>query len=266
MGRRKIKHFCFLTDFGMRDPYIAEMKGKIYSAMPDATITDLSNEIEPQNIFQGALFLEAVWSYWEVPSVHIAVVDPGVGTDREILVVRDKQRYLICPDNGLATFILYRSGVEARKVNIGKVKSITNVSNTFHGRDIMVPAGIEIAKGINWLDISEPIEKPVLLEYPLPKIRDNTIVGEIVYFDRFGNGITNITVSDIGKRGVLVVEIEGKRNSKIPLVNTYGEVKMGKPLCLFGSTGRLEISVNCGSAKEKLNLKVGNRVKLYLSD
>jgi len=264
MGRRNIKHFCFLTDFGTKDPYVAEMKGKIYSAIPDAKITDLSHEIESQNIFQGAFFLDAMWDYWEIPSIHIAVVDPGVGTNREILVIKDEQKYLICPNNGLATFILFRSRVKVRKLNLSRIKSISKISNTFHGRDIMVPAGIEIAKGRNWLEITDEIVQPILLKYPKPIVKRNTIIGEIIYFDKFGNGITNISLVTIGNNKISKVEVEGKRKNSLPFVRTYGEVKQGASLSLFGSTNRLEIAINCGSAREKLNLKVGNRVKVYL--
>lgn len=259
----RIKHFCLLTDFGAMDSYVAEMKGRLYSSLPDAIVIDLTHEIEPQNVLQAMFFLERVWNYWTLPSIHIAVVDPGVGTDRKILVVKEQNKYLICPDNGLATPILSKDGVEIRELYIEKVPDVSNISKTFHGRDIMVPAGVAIAKGINWTTISRETREIKKLEFSQPIISGNTIIGEIIYIDKFGNAITNISNSLIGAMKVEYTKILN-RKIKIPFVSTYAEVEIGKPLCLFGSSNRLEIAINCGSAKEKLKLDIGSKIEIRL--
>ncbi|MCX8064320.1 MAG: SAM-dependent chlorinase/fluorinase [Candidatus Hydrogenedentes bacterium] len=264
MRRKKnIRYFCLLTDFGTIDPYIAEMKGRIYSSIPNAMVIDLSHEIESQNVLQGALFLERMWDFWDVPSIHIAVVDPGVGTSREILIVKDRDKYLICPNNGLATSVLCRNNIEIRELLVQKMPNISDISKTFHGRDIMVPAGIEIAKGADWKKISKEISNPKILEIPKPVVGKRSLIGEVIYIDKFGNAITNIKRIHIGNKKIRYATVEGKKE-RIPFANTYGEVGKGEPLCLFGSADRLEISINCDSAKDKLKISTGTRVKVAI--
>lgn len=258
----KINHIALLTDFGNKDPYVAEMKGVLFSALPHITVTDLSHEISPQNIMEGALFLERMWDYWQFPSIHIAVIDPGVGTERRILLVRDKHKYLICPDNGIATFILKNKHAEVRHVKYFENNTPHMVSNTFHGRDIMAPLAVQLAKGGNWEDFGPLIDDACVLSIPTIHKEKNYIHGVIIHIDRFGNAITNIKREDIQHIQPTYVQVKGKYQ-KIPFALSYGYVDVGKPLCLFGSSNRLEISVNCGSAKSQLKLDVGTEFKLF---
>ncbi|MGC9055024.1 MAG: SAM-dependent chlorinase/fluorinase, partial [Candidatus Hydrogenedens sp.] len=153
----KIKYITLLTDFGNKDPYVAEIKGVLYSTLSNVSIIDLSHEISPQNIMEGALFLERMWDYWQVPSIHIAVIDPGVGMERRIVIIHESQKFLICPDNGLATCIIKNKHVEARQVKY--FDTLTQfISNTFHGRDIMAPLAVQLAKGGNWEDFGPMVD------------------------------------------------------------------------------------------------------------
>ncbi len=259
----KIKHIALLTDFGNKDPYVAEIKGVLLSALPNISIIDLSHEISPQNIIEGALFLERMWDYWQIPSIHIAVVDPGVGTDRRILLIHEGQKYLICPDNGLASFIIKNKHTETRHVKYFKTFS-HSISNTFHGRDIMAPIAIQLAKGGNWEDFGPTIEDMLVLNIPSIKVVDNVIYGSIIHIDRFGNAITNIQREHLNDSTPLYAKIKGNIQ-KISFSVSYGNVEIGQALCLFGSGNRLEIAVNRDSAEKTLKLKIGREIKLFLN-
>lgn len=257
-----IRHIGLLTDFGMKDAYVSEMKGVIYSALPDAVVIDLSHEISPQCVVEGALFLERFWEYWHIPLIVIAVVDPGVGSERRILIGRDKHKLLICPDNGLGTFVFQRKHVEVRclrKVDLDWER----VSKTFHGRDIMAPLAVQIANGYDLEKLGPLVEDWVRIRIREPKLEKDLLLGEVLYFDRFGNAVTNIRREDVGIRKMEFIRIKGKWG-KIPFVETYSDVDTGSALGLWGSSNRLEIAVNCGSCKDKFRLKVGARIEVYL--
>ncbi len=258
----KIRHITLITDFGTKDSYVAEMKGVLYSALPEINIVDLSHEISPQNVLEGALFLERMWDYWQIPSIHIAVVDPGVGTERRILLVHESRKFLICPDNGLATFIVKNKYAEVRNVKYFE-KFVQSMSNTFHGRDIMAPIAIQLVKGENWEEFGPIIDDFEVINIFSPVVEKECICGVVIHIDRFGNAITNIKSEDIQNVKPHYLRVRGSFY-KIPFSKSYGDVPVGQPLCLLGSGNRLEIAVNCGSAKEELNIKVGTEVKLFL--
>lgn len=255
-----IKHITLLTDFGNKDPYVSEIKGVLFSALPNIEVVDLSHEIQPQNIMEGALFLERIWNYWQVPSIHLAIIDPGVGTDRRILLIRDNQKFLICPDNGLSTFIIKQRHTEVRCLkHYESYKKST--SNTFHGRDIMAPIAIQLVKGSNWEECGPIIDDVILLCVPPITKQGNYVYGEVIHIDRFGNAITNIKKEEMQNITPVYAKLKGKFY-KIPFCVSYGNVGAGKPLCLYGSSNRLEIAINCGSAYERLGIRVGTVVKL----
>jgi len=259
-----IKYITLLTDFGNRDSYVSEMKGVLFSALPNIEVVDLSHEIQPQNIMEGALFLERIWNYWQLPSIHIAVIDPGVGTNRRILLIRDNQKFLICPDNGLATFIIRQKHTEIRYIRQYEL-SKKIISNTFHGRDIMVPVAIQLVKGSNWEECGPIVDNITLLRVPPITIEGKYVYGEVIHIDRFGNAITNIRKEEMQNLLPLYAKLTGKFY-KIPFCASYGEVGVGKPLCLYGSSNRLEIAVNCDSAYKKLRIKVGTIIKLEVDN
>ncbi|HOV33158.1 MAG TPA: SAM-dependent chlorinase/fluorinase [Candidatus Hydrogenedens sp.] len=259
-----IKYITLLTDFGNRDPYVSEIKGILFSALPNIEIVDLSHEIQPQNVMEGALFLERIWNYWQVPSIHIVVIDPGVGTSRRILLIRDNQKILICPDNGLATFIIKQKHTEIRCVKHYEL-SKKIISNTFHGRDIMVPVAIQLVKRGNWEEYGPIVDDVILLRMPPVSISSKYVYGEVIHIDRFGNAITNIKKEELQNQTPVYAKLKNKFH-KIPFCASYGEVKEGKPLCLYGSSNRLEIAINCSSACERLGIKVGTIVKLVVDN
>ncbi|HOQ32096.1 MAG TPA: SAM-dependent chlorinase/fluorinase [Candidatus Hydrogenedens sp.] len=258
----KIKYITLLTDFGNKDPYVAEIKGILFSSLSNINIVDLSHEISPQNIIEGALFLEQIWDYWQIPSVHISVIDPGVGTERRIIIIHENQKFLICPDNGLATFILRTKHAEVRHVKY--FNTLTQyISNTFHGRDIMAPIAIQLVKGGNWEDFGPSVDDWQVLNIPEAYKKDNNIYGEVIHIDRFGNAITNIRKEQIQDNLPIYAKIKNSFQ-KIPFSLSYGKVSVGQSVCLFGSGNRLEIAVNCSSAEKQLKIKIGTEVRLVL--
>ncbi|HOL20755.1 MAG TPA: SAM-dependent chlorinase/fluorinase [Candidatus Hydrogenedens sp.] len=259
----KIKHITLLTDFGNKDPYVAEIKGVLFSALPNISIIDLSHEISPQNIIEGALFLERMWEYWQIPSVHIAIIDPGVGTERRILLIHENQKFLICPDNGVATFVIKNKHAEARHVTYFETANQL-ISNTFHGRDIMAPLAIQLARGGNCEDFGHIVDDFQLIHIPCVDIKDNYIYGEVIHIDHFGNAVTNIKREHLQGCTPLYARIKGGLK-KIPFSSSYGKVCIGQALCLFGSGNRLEIAVNCGSAEKQLKVKIGTKILLILN-
>ncbi len=240
-----------LTDFG--DFYPGVMKGVILKICPDAKIIDITHSVEPQNIYQGAFLL--YHSYRFFPSaVHVAVVDPGVGSERLALAIECKNYIFIGPDNG----ILYPSATDdgIRRVWVideDKTSRITGeLSTTFHGRDVFAPASAYAALG-KLDEIAEPfegeIEKLELFDY---KIENETIECRVIFIDRFGNAITNVKAEDLrNAKGFYIGE------TYVPMVNTYSDVEIGEPLALIGSFGTLELSVRNGSFADMFGVRSG---------
>lgn len=250
------------TDFGTRDPYVAAMKGCIARIAPSARILDLTHEIAPQDITEAALFLTGAVPYFPAEAVHCIVVDPGVGTKRLPVAVEAGGRRFVCPDNGVLALLL-------RTLPLGEARHITNadcmrpaVSATFHGRDVFAPTAAKLAAGMPIGDVGPEVASLTQLDLPEPQAEaDGTVQGEIVHIDRFGNCITNISreilPSDAPSEAVL------PDRTPLALRETYGSVRHGEPLALFGSSGRLEIAVNGGDAADSLGLKRGDPVCLH---
>ncbi len=240
-----------LTDFG--DFYPGVMKGVILKINPNAKIVDITHSIEPQNVYQGAFLLFHSYKFFP-KAVHVAVVDPGVGSDRAALVLECENHTFIGPDNG----ILYPSAREdgIRRVWIideDKTSRLTGeLSATFHGRDVFAPASAYASIG-RLEDIAEPydgeIEKLELDDYD---ITGEKLKCRIVFIDRFGNAITNVRAEDI--RGAKGFYFKGER---IPMVGTYSDVESGEPLALIGSFGTLELSIRDGSFAEEFGVRSG---------
>lgn len=231
-----------LTDFGHTDPYVGIMKGVITSVAPELTILDLSHGVPPQDVRTAALYLESAWRWFPEGSVFCCVVDPGVGSQRRPVVLRSSGRLFVGPDNGLLSLVPNGDWWE--------IKVDTPLpSRTFHGRDLFAPVAARLGLGMDPQDVGPRVLNPATL--PLPET--STTEGEILYFDHYGNAITSLREVFEG-----AVEVEGKR---IPVHATYSEVRMGAPLALIGSTGRLEVSVRNGSAQRELALAVGTRVR-----
>lgn len=252
------------TDFGDTDGFNGAMKGVILSICPDAVIHDISHCIPRQDVFAGALVLRNASLYYPRGCVHVAVVDPGVGSDRRAVVARTEKHLYVLPDNGLISFVAEETPILEQRVIENKALMLDEISRTFHGRDIFAPVGAHLAAGVGLDAVGPPAEALQRLTVPRVEARENTdgstwIQGSIIYKDVFGNLITNIADHQIPE-GVACVraeshQIEGPASS-------YSDVALGRPLFLGGSSGYLEIAVNGGDASAQLGLNVGDKVSL----
>ncbi|WP_456370369.1 SAM hydrolase/SAM-dependent halogenase family protein [Thermodesulfatator atlanticus] len=234
-----------LTDFGVRDHYVAVMKGVIKSIFPAADIIDLSHEVPPQDVASGAYLLGVSYRYFPEGSIFVAVVDPGVGTERKGILVSASRYFFIGPDNGLFTLVLEREKEFSAWELKNKAYFRKEVSHTFHGRDIFAPVAAHLAKGVEPSSFGPKAKEIVRLPWPKIKKDEKIIVGTIIYVDRFGNLITNIHETDLAGKEIKKVSYKGL---EIPFLKTYGLAPKGTPLSLIGSEGYLEIAVSEGSA------------------
>ena len=242
---------AFLTDFGTRDHYVGAMKGAALTVCPDATLVDITHDIDPQDVLGGALELAAAFPYFPRGTVFVAVVDPGVGSARRGIAAAAAGYFFVAPDNGLLTLPLRRPGTQ--------VVSLTNscyardvVSRTFEGRDRFAPAAAWLARGTSLQELGEAVRDPVLIGIPEPRVDSDVLRGEVLRADRFGNLITNIDRATLDgfAAGGRVHTAVGSRVD-IPLVGTYAE-SHGDLCALIGSSGWLEIAVGGGSAEALL--------------
>ena len=253
---------ALLTDFGLQDVYVGVMKGVIAKINPRLSVIDLTHNIPPQDIIAARFALLNAYRYFPDNTVYVAVVDPGVGSDRRGVAIQFSQGFLVGPDNGIFTGILDASpGIKAVELNNSKYWLTPNPSQTFHGRDIFAPVGAHLAEGVALESLGEAISLESLVTLPLPalQVTATAITGCIQYCDRFGNLISNIPVDLIGDRDWTIAIA----NQKIPSAKTYSDVAKGEPLALVGSHGYVEIAVNGGSAREQLKLTVGEIILLF---
>lgn len=245
-----------LTDFGTTDTYVAEMKAVLLNQSPGAAIVDATHDIEPQDVQAAAVTLERLLRVFAQGTVHIAVVDPGVGTDRRLLLVEIKGQYVLCPDNGLITWAWRRHPQRARAHEL--IWPPTWESCTFHGRDILAPAAAMLASGQMHLgELCKPIDDPVLLD--LAPATAPVVRGQIIHFDHFGNAITNVPVEEMPIPRPRAIRLHGR---KIPFHQTYAKVNAGKAVALVGSSGLVEIAVRNGCARKSLKLKLRDTLTL----
>lgn len=248
-----------LTDFGLSDVYVGTMKGVILSINPDAEIVDLTHEVSPQNIVQAAYLLGSAYSYFPPETIHVAVVDPGVGTNRLPIAARVGKWKFIAPDNSiLSDVIRAESSFEAYELSNPKFR-LQEVSHTFHGRDIFAPAAAYLSLGASLEEFGPRLTNPIILS-PAPQPEGDAFYGKVIHIDRFGNCITDIeeTTFAAWADGEISIKVDGKPVQE--LVDTYGDIHPGEAAALFGSSGRLEIAVNMGSAASALNLSFGSVV------
>ncbi|MDD9975858.1 MAG: SAM-dependent chlorinase/fluorinase, partial [Candidatus Poribacteria bacterium] len=201
------------TDFGIRDTYVGIMKGVILGINPNVQVVDLTHAIPPQDIYEAAFSIYAAHSYFPRGTIHVIVVDPGVGSDRRAIVCQTDNAFFVCPDNGVLSYLLQSTENEARPpVNAVEIQNkayyLPEVSNTFHGRDIFAPIAAHLSLGIPLEDLGPPVQTLVQLPIQAPELSGNTLTGQIVKIDRFGNAITNISESAIaGLEGASTGEI-----------------------------------------------------------
>ncbi len=241
------KLISLLTDFGLQDGYVGAMHGVIHSICPDIRIIDLTHGVPPQNVEAASFLLRAHSRYFPQGAIFVAVVDPGVGTRRDILLATDERCFYIAPDNGLLSFLQNRPGVRFYAAHNPKYW-LPSVSQTFHGRDIFAPLAAHLANGVPFQTLFQPKEHIQPLEQPEAEDLGDAIQGRIIYQDRFGNLVTNIARERLGEREPAYVQFG--EDLQLPLVNNYAAVPSNAPLAIWGSFDYLEIAVNHGNAAQ----------------
>jgi S-adenosylmethionine hydrolase len=255
-----------LTDFGLCDGYPGVLKGVIWKIAPHAQIADISHAIQPQNIFHGALALARTAPFFPPGTIHVAVVDPGVGTQRRPVGLHLGKHFFIGPDNGIFTLVLESAESHGDSIQVFHLNQssywLPDVSRVFHGRDIFAPVAAHLASGIPLEKMGTVIHDPVRLEIPHPEpIRGGGWRGEIIYIDHFGNLTTNLNVNHLYQTGRVIIRIQGKDINGI--VSTYGEQAIGTLIALLDSNDYLEVSVVNGNAAKFLQANIGGKLDLF---
>ena len=252
-----------LTDFGTQDGFIGVMKGVIWGICPDVQIADLSHEIEPQNVLHGAVTLSRVAPFFPAGTVHIAVVDPGVGTARRAIAAQLGMQFYVAPDNGLLTPLIQDAESQHLPMTFVALDNpaywLKNITGTFHGRDLFAPVGAHLAAGVPLEALGTLIDDPVRLEIPTPEKTDTGWTAHITLIDHFGNIRTDLRVDKVDANAKIRIageEIEG-------LVKSYGHKEVGTLVALGDSGGYLEVAVANGNAAQKLGVKVGDKVEVF---
>ncbi|HUS03925.1 MAG TPA: SAM-dependent chlorinase/fluorinase [Dehalococcoidia bacterium] len=269
------------TDFGFNDAYVAIMKGVILSINPEVNIIDVTHSIEPQNIAQAAFILNVAYRYFPKQSIHMAIVDPGVGSKRRGIILKTASSFFVAPDNGILSYVINELSLNQDSLgqypqSLGEVKlkkgleaaAITDprfwrhpVSPTFHGRDIFAPVAAGLSLGISPYEFGEKITSLYIFPTPKPFLDpQGNLVGHVLYIDHFGNLITDIRSTDLPK-GNVMVEAGGQL---IPGLTGYYE-QGHRLMAILGSSGYLEISLRDGSACDFLSMEVGDEIKVMLA-
>ncbi len=251
------------TDFGLEGEYVGALKGVIVSVNPACRIIDITHRIAPQNILQAAFVLKGVYRYYPQGTIHLAVVDPGVGTRRKPVIIKKDGHIFVGPDNGIFTLILKGKG-KSEGVEITAEKYfLTPLSSTFHGRDLFAPVAAHLSRGEDLKNFGPRLKDFVRIEWPHPEMKRGRISGKILWADGFGNLITNI---DRNEYAALLagkpISIKGPGWEIQRLIRTYGEARTGQPIALFGSSDLLEIAVSGGDARQTLGFRPGDRIEV----
>jgi Uncharacterized conserved protein len=258
-----------MTDFGIKDGNVGVMKGVIWEICPTAQISDLSHLIQAQNIREAGYILARSVPYFPKGSIHVVVVDPGVGTERRPMAAQIGDWFYVGPDNGTITGWLERANQKDWRTELVELNRtqywLQDVSHVFHGRDIFSPVAAHLANGVPLSELGSPFRDPVRLELPKPEKTNQGWRGEVIHIDHFGNVSTNIRIENLGDA------LNQKENISVHLngigikgmVNTFGERSVGELVALIGSTGNLGIAVVNGNAQQRLGTKVGDRVEVF---
>lgn len=250
-----------LTDFGLRDSYVAMMKGVILSINPDAHLVDISHQVRAGSILQAAGMIRETFRYFPKGTVHVVVVDPGVGGTRRIMGLEARNHFFVGPDNGIFGPLL-KGFMQAKAIHLTESRFfLSKVSWTFHGREIFSPVAAHLSLGVALEEMGPPLGDPMTLEFPEPYEKDGILYGQIIRVDNFGNLITNVSAKKLRhfqKKGPLVIELGNLSITK--LSHIYSEAKEGQPLALINSSDWLEIAVNLGRASEYAGLDSGEMI------
>jgi S-adenosylmethionine hydrolase len=254
------------TDYGTADHLVGAMKGVILKINPDAQIIDISHNVMPFDILDGALTIGQAYRYYPPRTIHMVVVDPGVGSQRRPLLVSGDQHYFVAPDNGVLSLIYERD----QRLTVRHVTAehyfLNPISNTFHGRDIFAPVAAWLSKNWQTPSFGDEVTDYARFSMPKPKAANNTVKGVVLKVDNFGNLITNLTPEDVpqvlASPANLKVAVGGKQVTKV--AQTYSQGAQGEPFVIVGSGGFLEISMNKGNAARALGAQRGAEVTVEL--
>jgi S-adenosylmethionine hydrolase len=252
------------TDFGIRDGFVGALKGVIYGIAPQAKIVDISHSIAPQGVREGAFILRRSAPFFPAGTIHVFVVDPGVGTERRPLAARLGEQYFVGPDNGMLTLLLEQAEQEEKPVEFVHLNNqkywLPSVSRTFHGRDVFAPVSAHLAKGVYLHALGPRFTDPVRLELPRPVKTEHGWTAHITRIDIFGNLATDLPASAL--RGWSAVRVQVRDAEIVGLTESYGHKQPGELIALMDSEGYLEIAVVNGSAAQKLGANVSDTVEV----
>lgn len=254
------------TDFGLRDPFVGMMKGVIHSINDQATFVDITHGIDGQDIFTGALVIYHSFNYFPKKTIHLVVVDPGVGTSRRPILVKASDHFFIGPDNGVLSLVISGDSNAVIYEITEEQYFLRRRGNTFHGRDIFAPVAGWLSRGCEPDHFGHVISDYVKINIPRPVCENGILKGEIIYIDRFGNLFTNITDSDIAMHLPSVYDAALRimfRENKVSLNQHYAEAEAGEAAAVINSFSLLEIYSFMGNAAEKFDAKKGDAVSLY---
>lgn len=266
----KRRIITLLTDFGEEDGYVGAMKGVIKSIAPHVDLVDITHSISPHDIMKAAFALNSSYEYFPAGTIHLVVVDPGVGTERKGLAIsckkgrQSKGYFFVGPDNGVFSFVVDREKVAYVVELENNDYFLKNISNTFHGRDIFSPVAAYLALDVDIKNFGKKLEGDIVrLKFPEIKVNSKKIEGEIVEIDRFGNLITNIPSSLLNQvsKERFIIRIGSIEISVV--CRSYGFGKIGEPMAISGSSGYLEIALNKESAQKKLGFRIGDKVNVF---
>lgn len=258
----KKKIITLITDFGTQAGYLGAVKGVILKINLDAQIVDVSHQIRPFDVWECAFILKNSYKFFPKETIHLVVVDPGVGSSRKALLIIFENYYFVGPDNGVFSFIFDEENI-LKMINISNSKYFIGKSSTFHARDIFAPVAAYLSLGVKPEEFGTEAKECLKLIIPFPELKNNLIQGEILWSDRFGNLITNLDHE-------MIIKIKSKNGFRLTIgkkvikkiSNSYSEGKGKEILALEGSSGYLEISANQGSAEKILKMKRGDKFKV----
>jgi S-adenosyl-L-methionine hydrolase (adenosine-forming) len=250
------------TDFGTDDWFVGTMKGVIATISPKANVVDITHGTASGDIRAGAFALAASYRFFPKGTVHVAIVDPGVGGKRRAMAIETEQYFFAGPDNGVLSFALRDEKIKAVRLLENRAYFLKPISQTFHGRDVFAPVAAHLARGVRIARFGPAVTSFVRLDWPEPKVHAGSIEGEVVYVDKFGNAITNIPAATVARLRGKNFEIFKGRKRLCALATHYQSVPLGRVVAVSGSSGYLEIAVNGGDASAILSLRTGDRVEV----
>jgi hypothetical protein len=257
-----------LTDYGITDSYVAEVKGAILKINAEATIIDISHDVGNYDISSGAFHMARSAPYFPEGTIHIGVVDPGVGSERKAIIIKSNNMWFVGPDNGLMAPAAERLGLDQAWEITNYEMLPSKVSDVFDGRDVFGPTGALLSKGVSPDELGTKIDEIIRLPYYQPEVERNIIHGNVIHVDGFGNAVTNVTYDTlvrigIDRKALFKITVDDAEYT-VPYVRRFSAVKEGELLLLVAGGGYLEVSVNQGNAGELLGLSKGTGISLQL--